>query len=236
MKTQSPFFAELLTLFSAQRISTYLNHPACRDEIDALAAYSWNMQLSQAFYPSLQTLEVTLRNAMHTAISQKYHSECWFESKILHFREQKTIEETKKGISNQNKHCDANRIIAELRFGFWTSLFDVRYEHNQILWPHLLQRVFPYAPRKYRTRHHLSKQINQIRLLRNRIFHYEPIWHWQNLLDQHDSLYNLIQWISPQAYSYSVIHDQFKEIYNQRWKLSRELIIEKFQNLDLVTT
>jgi hypothetical protein len=92
----------------------------------------------------------------------------------------------------------------------------------------LLQQLFPNIPRKYRTRRYLSKQLHRIRHLRNRVFHHEPIWHWHDLSVQHDDLYILLKWLSPHAHAYALIHDKFKEIYEQKWALNRQLIAERF--------
>ncbi|WP_177420368.1 Abi family protein [endosymbiont of Lamellibrachia barhami] len=78
-------------------------------------------------------------------------------------------------LSRQHKVLNPGRIIAELNFGFWSSMLDKCYE--QVLWPQLIKTAFPYMPRKIRTRKVLSQQFHKIRQLRNRIFHHEPIWY-----------------------------------------------------------
>jgi hypothetical protein len=93
------------------------------------------------------------------------------------------------------------RLVAELHFGFWCSLFDVRYEHGQRLWPWLAQEIAPYAPKASRQRKILSARLNRIRLLRNRIFHYEPIWHWKDLADQHLAILEVLDWMNPSVTS-----------------------------------
>jgi len=138
----------------------------------------------------LQILEITLRNSLHSAITESYQTERWFELSFLHERERGQFNQAKGSLRNEKKTMEAGRIIAELSFGFWTSLFDVRYEHNQILWPKLLKPTFPYLPKGQRTRAFLSRELNRIRFLRNRVFHHEPIWHWKDLAIQHQHLIN----------------------------------------------
>lgn len=223
MKDQNKLFDEIGEAFSVSRLAAYLDRPECQDKLEALAAYYWNIQLSQALYPALQALEIALRNALYQAISQHYGSLNWFDSDFLDKKEHWAINEAKKTLSKQKKPIIADQLIAELRFGFWTSLFDVRYEHQQILWPKLLPQVFPYIPKKFRTRHYLSKQLNSIRNLRNRVFHYEPIWYRNRLLEQHQSMLDILQWISPLAHTHLLLLDQFNIVYqqeftgNQRW-------------------
>ncbi len=42
---------------------------------------------------------------------------------------------------SQGKSIDSDRLVAELSFGFWTSLLNRHYE-QQGLWPRLLRPVF----------------------------------------------------------------------------------------------
>ena len=209
MQTQNDWLEQLTTSFSKERLEAYgLNTK------EALAAYCWNTQLSQAFYPALQTLEVTLRNSLHQAISDSYKVN-WFDTLPLHALEQTAITKAKTNLTKQKKQLEPSRVVAELHFGFWTSLLDVRYEHHQLLWPKLLKPCFPAIPRKLRTRHYLSKQLNRIRNLRNRVFHYEPIWHWQDLAEQHTILLLIIEWLSPAAKQYVTVLDEFPRIQQQ---------------------
>jgi hypothetical protein len=221
LQKQNDWFEQLTAAFSQERLAAYLAKGL--DKREALAAYCWNTQLSQAFYPALQTLEIALRNSIHQAISDIYQTN-WFDTLPLHALEQTAITKAKTTLAKQRKQPEPSRIVAELHFGFWTSLLDVRYEHNQILWPRLLKASFPAMPRKIRTRHYLSKQLNRIRNLRNRVFHYEPIWHWHDLAEQHAILLALIQWLSPAARQYIILLDEFPRIQQQGLGYYRDLL------------
>jgi Abi-like protein len=208
------FFDELSIIFSEERLDGYLNHAKCNNsKTDALVAYSWNIELSQALYPALQILEITLRNSLHQTLSTNFNTAHWFDLTFLHKREKKQIEQAKDDLKKEHKRIEAGHIVAKLSFGFWTSLFDVRYEHGQILWPKLLKPTFPYLSKSQRTRTYLSRELNRIRFLRNRIFHHEPIWHWKDLTDQHASIINMTKGLSPAASKYLDIFDQFLSIY-----------------------
>jgi len=209
------FFDELSIIFSQERLDGYLSHAKCNNsKTDALIAYSWNIELSQALYPSLQILEISLRNSLHQAISESFQTEYWFDLPLLHDRERKQVNQAKADLLKEKKKIEAGRVVAELSFGFWTSLFDVRYEHGQVLWPKLLKPTFPFLPKGQRTRAFLSRELNRVRFLRNRIFHYEPIWHWRDLSDQHDSLIHLTNSLSPSASKYLCMFDQFQAVYS----------------------
>lgn len=214
MQYQSHIFDELKLAFSIERLNSYLFHVKCNNnKNDALIAYSWNIELSQSLYPALQILEIALRNSLHKAISSIYKTESWFELSFLYEREKQDVLKAKEKLKKDKKPIESCRLIAELSFGFWTSLFDVRYEHNQILWPKLFKFIFTFLPKGQRTRPFLSRELNRIRFLRNRIFHYEPIWHWRDLPDQHNSIIHLINGLSHPASNYFNILDRFTEIY-----------------------
>jgi len=215
VENKSHIFDELKVIFSQERLDGYFSHAKCNNsKKEALIAYSWNIELSQALYPALQILEISLRNSLHNAITKSFQTEYWFEMSFLHEREREQVNQAKDSLRKEKKDITPGRMVAELSFGFWTSLFDVRYEHGQVLWPKLLKPTFPFLPKGQRTRQYLSRELNRIRLLRNRIFHYEPIWHWKDLTDQHNSIINLTKGLSLSAEKYLNIFDQFKNIFS----------------------
>ncbi len=73
--------AQALTqVLSKERVHAYRGKPAQRISDDQLfARYAWNMAISESLYPSLQLLEVTLRNTIHQAASAHFNSEYWFD-------------------------------------------------------------------------------------------------------------------------------------------------------------
>ena len=111
----------------------------------------------------------------------------------------------------QNKPIEPDRIIAELTFGFWTSLLDRRYER---LWHQIIRTTFPHMPRTNRTRQNLSSRFNKIRNLRNRVFHHEPIWYWQDLQQQHQDMLEALSWMSPEMKELVMTVDRFETTYN----------------------
>lgn len=84
-------------------------------------------------------------------------------------------------------------IIAELTFGFWTSLFDVKFEKS--LWKSL-RLSFPNCPKEIRKRKTMSSKLNGIRKLRNRIFHYEAIsWNYDVLKTYRQDILETLNWL-----------------------------------------
>ena len=225
MEKQKHIFDELTVIFSQERLEGYLSHTHCNNsKNEALIAYSWNIELSQAFYPALQILEIALRNSLDKSITENFQTEQWFELPFLHEKERAKINKAKKTLKEKKKTLTPGRIVAELSFGFWVSLFDIRYEHDQTLWPKLIKPTFPFLPKGQRTRNFLSRELNRIKFLRNRVFHYEPIWHWKDLSQQHDSITHLTSSLSPSAAKYLTILDQFKEVHvNGKSKIKSRL-------------
>lgn len=163
---------KIVNSLTIERLSSYKSTESS-DLRNQLSVYAWNSALCAALYPWLSMLEVALRNAMDNAIGEDKNNDYWFE---LPFFDNLPIEEAKKKILSQKKEITPGRIIAELNFGYWTRLFSTRYETQQIIWPRLIKPIFPDLPRSLCARESLSKRIQDLRKLRNRVYHYEPIW------------------------------------------------------------
>jgi Abi-like protein len=208
--------------FSAPRLTPYTN-TADDDEIDPLARYYWNMALSETLYPVLHCLEVVLRNAMHSALTSTQSRADWYDvPTLLRPYEQNKIAKAKRELTHNGKPTTPDRVIAELTFGFWTSLFIHHYD-SSIAIP-TIPRVFAHAPRRLRTRRAIQPILDDIRFLRNRVFHHEPIWYWGNLADKHQQILTTIDWISPPAKNLLVIIDRFDNVYSGGWKPYRDAI------------
>jgi hypothetical protein len=112
----------------------------------------------------------------------------------MHHLNIKNVEAAKNSLQRQNKNIDAGRIVAELHFGFWNSLFYARYE--QSLWRPLIKKVFPRMNPRLHNRNSISARLEKIRKLRNRIFHFEPVWYF-NLKERHNEIIEVLSWIEP---------------------------------------
>jgi hypothetical protein len=213
--TQEPQAISLAALKSAlsePRLEAYRLRPD--EPLHAvLGRYLWNIALSMSFYPDLSLLEVTLRNNLHRVISGYYRTAAWYDltPTVLTFHEREAIMKAKAELQKQKKPEEPDRLVAELSFGFWTSLLSTAYE--QALWPRLLSSAFPHMPRRERTRSKVAHRLHQIRLLRNRISHHEPIYRLKNLGQHHDDLQEAIRWLSPQLLRLLPVGESFRDIY-----------------------
>ncbi|MDR2924663.1 MAG: hypothetical protein LBU76_01705 [Azoarcus sp.] len=70
----------------------------------------------------------------------------------------------KKKLSKRKEQQNQDKVLAELNFGFWTSLFNAKVE--RILLKDL-RLVFAHCPKEKRQRGEISPELNTIRNLRN---------------------------------------------------------------------
>lgn len=219
----TPQQAALITGLSEQRLSPYLRQ-AEGDLADALGHYTWNLQLSESLYPVLQLTEVVFRNALHQALSVEFDTPTWFHGLWLHPREQKAVDKALGELRKRRADPTADRTVAELHFGFWCSLCDKRYEHQQTLWPKLFRHApLSQMPRRHRHRQGLSRAVNRLRQLRNRVFHHEPIWHWRDLPQRHQDALALLAWLNPSVATLASSLDRFPAVHQRGWAPMQEL-------------
>lgn len=215
MEDQIAYVANLERAISDVRLDAY-RQPSDTRPLDVVARYLWNIALSESLYPTLQVLKVTLRNELYAAITEQFDNRMWFDpqSAMLHLFELVKVDSAMQELRLKRKPLEAGRIVAELSFGFWTSLFDKRYE--RILWPQSLRSAFPNMPRRIRTRAELSRRLNQIRRFRNRIFHHESVLNWKNpgLHAQHAQILEVITWMNPMMSDTIALLDRFSVVYS----------------------
>jgi hypothetical protein len=185
---------------------------AGHSDVQVLACYLWSMELSAALQPTLHLLEVTLRNALfdHScAILQKrplqYDTvDCWLDAvpSLLTPKHNTEVMKAKADLKKQKRDLTSGRLVAALGFGFWTGLFDSQYEHGRPtgprIWPELAQRAFPNLEKSARHRAHLARHFYELRILRNRIAHYEPTWKL-DALSVHERFCEAIGWMNASA-------------------------------------
>ena len=177
-----------------------------------LSRYLWNVALCESLYPVLQILEVGFRNAVHLEIAHTPIGSEWLknESGFLSGSERERIVQAKEGLSKTGKPITEPFLIAELSFGFWTSLLDVRYN---VLWHKIITGVFPGMPRTIRTRSEASARMSKVRRLRNAALHHHSIWHWGDLTQRHADALTLTGWLCPASLRMAGALDRFSTVY-----------------------
>lgn len=215
--------AEVLTFpISATRLEAY--RPPGESDLDMVVNYLWNMELSEALYPCLQTFEIALRNSIHAAFSEHHATEFWFDRHDLLGWQRETLQEARDQLTTYQKPHEPGRIVAELPFGFWSSMFNSPYE--QIWYADraiLLEKVFPHIPRTLRTRKKISQRVERIRRLRNRVFHYEPVWNKTDLQERHDQIHEALAWINVEIRDVMVLSDRFDSVFGGKQFIKAKL-------------
>ena len=140
---------------SRDRLSRY-RRPGDANE-DVCGKYLWNMCLCESLYPTLNALEVSVRNTVHLALELR-HGSMWFDSTQLPFNTYQLdcITGAKHELAKISRGVSAGGVVAELGFGFWRSMFD---RHMDRTWRGLLKNAFPNAPKHCRRVKHIRETL-----------------------------------------------------------------------------
>ena len=206
---QPGLYDELRKAVSDDRLKAYHNNNTLGDNRKVFASYIWNAALSESLCPLLHVLEITLRNSINDAAVAVF-GERWFDD-LFKSNERATL--TKLKVYLHVETLTPGQFISGVTLGLWVSLFFSRYE--QVLWPRLLKNVLPHMPRRSRTRQNVYARIEKIRNLRNRIYHYEPIFHWKDIYQQHDEILETIGWLNRPMLDVAKMLDRFPEVYSR---------------------
>lgn len=236
----TPFEASYRAALSIDRLRRFRKERDKHAWAPAIGRYQFNIELTSALYPALNWAEVALRNHLDTIISQAHpmgsgrsfnRVASWLDAvpAILLPLEQAKVANAVDDLERRNRQrkgpagakapvkvLTEGRLVAELRFGFWTRLLDGVYADwrnpaSPRFWPRLLDRGFPHCPVLIRTRKDLHTRFTEIKELRNRAFHHERISH-QVTLEFFDDVLEAIHWIDP------VLADSVRERERPRFK------------------
>lgn len=173
---------------SAARIGTYeaaagiidpVTGAADPNSTKALELYAWNALVSGALLMPLHVCEVVVRNAVSEALEAKYGAKWpWSNSFELSlpnpgvgYNPRRDLQSARAGAGTTGK------VIPELKFVFWQKMFTARYDKR--LWDTYLPTVLPNTVAATlsvaQARQRVYDDLEQIRKLRNRIAHHEPI-------------------------------------------------------------
>ena len=201
---------------SPERLQAYAASPAdgLSDPKVTLARYMLNIALCESLYPALQNCEIALRNAIHQHLSRLMGREDWYDAPrfVMTSWGQEEIRKAKTKLQKLGKATTPGRVVAELQFGFWTSLFEAHYEQHTPFLPSGIKAVFPYMPKSLHKRKDRKNDLEHIRALRNRVFHHERIVHWRDLNAQHDLILNVIGWVSPPLRQVTQALERFQSV------------------------
>jgi hypothetical protein len=201
-------WSDLEKHFSAARLGRY--RASCNGDVARAAkAYVNNMLLADATMPMLNVLEIALKNGVHQRLITLYKRSDWWDSWVSDPSFAWQVREVVSAKAKLQRRAEAltpDKIIAELPFGFWSSLFNVQFQTN--LWKDL-RLIFPRCPKPQRQRHTVSSALNQIREPRNRVFHHEQLlWLSPSLIDLHGKAIEVIGWLDPKLPPWLASYDR----------------------------
>ncbi len=204
--------------FSPERIGSFEDHSKADNTPQRIIArYLFSIAAVEALVPAFHVLEVALRNGIYNAVAARITekkgqaiADCW-----LDWPEHETLlqnDRTKRVATDYDKvqaakqdilrrrSLNTGRLIAELSFGFWSGLFASHYggrseEMDTKFWPALLPVVFSNLPTGY-DRGMVAERLANIRKLRNRAFHHEPLWR-RSVKTDLEMISETIGWIDP---------------------------------------
>lgn len=203
-----------------ERFDAY-RKPGDQDELDAIARYAWNIDVSKALHPKLHILEVSFRNQLHNALTALYGSAWYDRPRLLRAGEAAKIAKAKDELTQKRRPHDPGRIVAALSFGFWTSLYGHRYETTiGRQTPRMVFPLFPGTP----ARAIAAMRLREMRFLRKRISHFEHVAFDPHLPRLHQEAGSLIGWMHPQMAELSDVGDDFLAVYGRTWKAYRPVI------------
>jgi hypothetical protein len=182
---------------SAARMTTYEAAAGVTGDDDpaALELYAWNAQVSAALMAPLHICEVVVRNAVSDALEAVYGAAWpWSSNFELSLPAPALGYSPRKDLQNARGHqTSAGKVVPELKFVFWQKMFTSR--HDVRVWNAHLMRVLPNLdPGKpvSQLRQGIYDSLEEIRRLRNRIAHHEPIF-TRNLSGDLQRIFALIE-------------------------------------------
>ena len=211
-EVQAAFFQRVAQALSIERLESYGADNA--SPTIALARYLLNLALCESLYSPLQLCEVALRNTLHRHLAAQVGRADWYDAAAfpLTVWGQAEVAKAKEKIAGAGHAVTPGRVVAELQFGFWTSLFEAHYEGRSGFLPVGIRYLFPRLPKSLHNRKGIKRALEDIRLLRNRVFHHERIVHWIDLETRHGSILDVIGWISPELLELARALDRFSVI------------------------
>ena len=210
----------LENILSKERLEPYLKFHSGNFE-KAIAHYKANIEISETFYPMLSILEIALRNNIDFQLKRKFNDDNWFENpefiRIVNRFQIDRVTEARNNILREKKIITTGKIIAELSFGFWTSLLDSKFERT--LWKNI-RLAFHHCPKNIRKRKTMSSKFNGIRKFRNRIFHHESVtWNIAALINYKNEIIEGIDWMDKNLLEWSEELFRFEEVIKKRKEL-----------------
>lgn len=218
MASNSPDEA-IKAALSAARVGTYETATTAVQLLSgALALYAWNAQVSAAMLAPLHLCEVVVRNAVSDALAAIYGADWPWSTTFITSLPNPSMgfNPTKDLITARHNKATTGRVIPELKFVFWQTMFTSRFDVR--IWNPHLRAVMPHldpAKSVQQLRGLIYTELEQLRKLRNRIAHHEPIF-MRNLTDDFQKIHDLIAFRCPITSAWMAHNQQAQALINTR--------------------
>lgn len=206
--------AELREAISRARLTTYVSrsHGNVRRALDL---YAWNIRAAAALYPILQVNEITLRNAVNRALEAQFGPQWPYSGgflRTLRTLDRDAFEAARVKLERNLRVARATTgdVVAAQTYWFWVMLLTSRFENR--IWKREFAASFPHAPAQI-DRAVVHARADSLRVLRNRIAHYEPLLNY-DLLGAYQRAAAMVRWISPAQATWVAL----------RWPADRDLL------------
>lgn len=172
----------LRPLIGEPRLSSYLRHYQGHEPY-ALRLYSWNISAATALWGPIGVMEVVVRNSINAQMRDRAGRDDWWEASNTYLmdREQGILNSAIEKLQRRgNATPSADDVVAATSFGLWTGLTSEGLARHPTLsyettyWQPRLHRAFPNLGGVRRKQ--LHRQLDDVRQIRNRIAHHEPIF------------------------------------------------------------
>ncbi|WGO83461.1 hypothetical protein [Arsenophonus apicola] len=200
-------------LITQSRLSSYSTSIATENDAQLFGAYSWNLAVVGAFYPLLQIIEVSLRNAISNAAKLKAEQAgvngFWFDNlpywqesndqgqpilaeQVKKFKDKIKAAKgaAKKALKDKGEVAPTpnhDQIIAQTDFSTWEYILDKHYydgSDNSYMWPTGLIKAFKKLPRTTES----NPMFHQRDIIRRRI---EEVRYFRSRVSHNESTWRL---------------------------------------------
>lgn len=204
-------------LISQKRIQSYQKVFDIQSDTELVGVYVWNNHVASSILPLLSFAEITLRNAIDSALRQDLGSFWWKSATLKYtvtknskFYNKSTVPSTIESIRNNfesaskahkkdsRKRYNINvknpahaEVIAKTDFSTWQFLFSDELMGQGLIWPKNLGKVLrgPWPSTSASTTlSSVHDLIANVREFRNRISHHEPLWKAYGVLNEQDAI------------------------------------------------
>jgi hypothetical protein len=189
---------------------------ATGDHLETAVNYLWNIALAESLFCALNAVEVALRNGLHNTLTQHFGVPGWYDRQgLLEPNQARDVAKIKARIAGRGDPVTPDRVVSELTFGFWVTILSRNYDARLWSAQHAapLKNAFLRIPRSKRQRQPIHQQYNDIRELRNRVFHHEPLFDDPILRQRHGEIKRGLHWLNPDMVECLELYDRFPDVY-----------------------